>query len=218
MVDSDDQIIDQGELERLTALKSAQENLADARLSRGLALSDSMANPDIGGSTPDVYGSGMANAPLDETVVESGTLMSDDLIESDLPILDKPTLLAPLLLKKGSADYYYQITPGYVNLEMPTLSGTALDAATPPELFISQDSWVWIKVVGTFGSPDTYVVTIEGTVSNSPPASDSITGTTFTSYFPIGWIDYSEDEIHHIHTGGNLTVRSFGNSNIWSPV
>ena len=94
----------------------------------------------------------------------------------------------PLTLKKGTDVDDIQIIPGYVNLEMPTLGGTALNHATPPEITVTADVWVWLKCVGTFGSPDTYVVTVETTTTATAP-----TGTTITAMLTIERHGYDGD-------------------------
>ena len=126
----------------------------------------------------------------------------------------------PLTIKRGSEAGKYQVRTGTVNAQTPTLGGTALDAGTPPEITVTADTYVWIKVVGTFGSPDTYVITIETSATGAEPAGADITATGFTSYFFVGWIDYTAGspatyEINNDYSGGNLGVESFGNANIW---
>lgn len=129
----------------------------------------------------------------------------------------------PLTLKNGTAADKFQVIPGYVNTQMPTLSSTALDAATPPEITVTADVWVWIKCVGTFGTPDSYVVTIETSSTSTVPAGTAISATSFTSFRCIGKVDYTAAAgsdpatyvITNFHTGGNLGVESFGNVNLW---
>jgi len=130
---------------------------------------------------------------------------------------------APLLkltIIQGTAADKFQIVPGYVNGEMPTLSSVALDAATPPEITVTADVWVWIKVVGTFGTPDSYVVTIETNSTSDVPAGTAITATGFTSFYFIGDIDFTSGspdtyDITNQHGGGNLGVDSWGLYNLW---
>jgi hypothetical protein len=127
-----------------------------------------------------------------------------------------------LTIKQGTAADKFQIIPGYVNFEMPTLATVALDNATPPEITVTADVWVWIKCVGTFVGvgADTYVVTIETTATEDAPADPSISGTGFTSYRCIGTVDFTSGTpdtfaITNYHNGGNLSVESFGNINLW---
>ena len=126
----------------------------------------------------------------------------------------------PLTLKKGTDVDDIQIIPGYVNLEMPTLGGTALNQATPPEITVTADVWVWLKCVGTFGSPDTYVVTVETTTTATAPTGTTITATGFISFRPLGSVDFTAGspatyDITNVHSGGNFGVDSFGNINLW---
>lgn len=131
----------------------------------------------------------------------------------------------PITLKAGTAANKFQVIPGYVNSVMPTLGGTALNATVgdpplPPEITVTVDVWVWVKCVGTFGSPDTYVITIVTSASSTEPAGTEITTTGFTSYFYIGNVDFTSGSpdnfvINNTHGGGNVGVRSFGNINDW---
>lgn len=135
--------------------------------------------------------------------------------------------IKPLTLKQGTAENKFQVIPGYVNSLMPTLSATALNAATPPEITVTADTWVWIKVVGTFGTggsgEDEYTVTIETSSTSAPPAGTAISSTGFTSFRAIGEIDYTAAsggnpatyDLLNYHNGGNLAVDSFGNINLW---
>jgi hypothetical protein len=123
----------------------------------------------------------------------------------------------PLTIKQGSEANKFQIVPGYVNSEVPTLSGTALDNPTPPEFTVTATVSVYAKVVGTFGSPDTYVRTIH--VSATVP-TDNVTATDFTSYYLIGDVAFTAGspatyEISNFHSGGHLGVESFGSVNLW---
>lgn len=128
--------------------------------------------------------------------------------------------IKPLTISQGTAENKFQVVPGYVNSLMPTLSSTALDAATPPEITVTADVWVWIKVVGTFGTPDSYVATIETSATSATPSGTDITATGFTSFRSIGKVDYTAGSpatyvITNYHNGGNLGVDSFGNINLW---
>jgi hypothetical protein len=133
----------------------------------------------------------------------------------------KAGLEAPLNLTivQGTEADKFQIVSGFVNTQIPTLSAVALDNDPPPEITVSADVWVYAKVVGTFGSPDTYVVTIH-TASTSTPPAEAVSATAFTSYYPIGYVDFTSGspatyEISNYHTGGNLGVESFGAVNLW---
>jgi hypothetical protein len=126
----------------------------------------------------------------------------------------------PLTIKKGTSDNKFQIVPGYVNYSIPTLAGTALDDPTAPEITVTADDvYIYAKVVGTFGDPDDYVVTIHSQSTPTHP-TEAISGTAFTSYFPIGEINFtagSPPRCQHAnyHSGGNLGVESFGGVNLW---
>jgi hypothetical protein len=130
------------------------------------------------------------------------------------------TPLLKLTIIQGTAADKFQIVPGYVNSVMPTLATVALDATTPPEITVTEPLYVWIKVVGTFGTPDSYVVTIETQTSSAYPSGVEITVTGFTSFWRIGLINFISGtpdtfEILNAHSGGNLGVESFGNVNHW---
>lgn len=127
-----------------------------------------------------------------------------------------------LTIKLGTAEDKFQIIPGYVNSEMPTLDTVALDDSTPPEITVTEDTWVWVKCVGTFGAPDTYVITIVTEITDTVPTGTEITSTGFISFYYIGKIaiiDNSPDpdtyEIDNQHGGGNLGVDSWGLYNLW---
>jgi hypothetical protein len=124
----------------------------------------------------------------------------------------------PLQIAKATNTQIY-ITVGLVNYTYyPTISGVAINNDPRPLLTISANSYIWIKCVGTFGSPDTYVVTIEKNTSSTPPAASAIIATGFTSCFLIGTVDFAGGvitEITNIFSGGNLGVESFGSTNMW---
>jgi hypothetical protein len=124
----------------------------------------------------------------------------------------------PLQIVAASENEIY-ITSGLVNYSYyPTISGTPINNDPQPTIAISAQSWIWVKCVGTFGSPDTYVVTIQVTTSSTAPSSSAITGTGFTSCFLIGTVDVDGGNISaitNIFSGGNLGVESFGSTNMW---
>ena len=134
------------------------------------------------------------------------------------PNVASPAL--PLQIVKGSAADKFRVTPGYVNLLMPTLSSVLLNNDPPPEITVTADIWVYAKVVGTFGTPDTYVVTIVTEITDVVPTGTAITATGFTSFFKIGQVDFTSGspdtyEIINQHGGGNLGVDSWGLYNLW---
>jgi hypothetical protein len=127
-----------------------------------------------------------------------------------------------LTIKQGTAADKFQIVPGTVNDEMPELSATALDDATPPEITVAADVWVWVKCVGLFDEygEDTYTVTIETSATSTMPSGSEITATGFTSFRKIGNVDFTAGSpdtfaITNTHSGGDLGVESFGNVNHW---
>lgn len=124
----------------------------------------------------------------------------------------------PLTLVRGTEGNKIRVVDGTVNGQHPTLGGTSLDNDPAPEITVSADVRVWIKVVCTYGSPDTYAITIETTTDTDPPAEAEITGTGFTSCFYIGYAEFTGGGITAIvnnYGGGNLGVESFGNVNLW---
>jgi len=128
--------------------------------------------------------------------------------------------IGKLLITRGSEAGKYRITPGFVNGETPTLGGVAINAATPPEFTVTASTYFWIKCVGTFGSPDSFVVTIHTQTAATEPAGTAITGTGFTSFRFIGLVSFTAGSpatyyINPQHGGGNLGVVSFGLYNLW---
>lgn len=127
-----------------------------------------------------------------------------------------------LIIIPGSTNEKWRIEPGTVNGVTPTIGGTAIDAATPPEITIAADTWVWLKCVGTFGSPDSYVVTVETSTTADTPAGTDISATGFVSFFLVGTIAIpaggSAYQEENTHTGGDLGVDSWGLYNLWFKV
>jgi len=120
------------------------------------------------------------------------------------------TTLPPLLLVWRSSNKV-GVTPGYCNGIMPTIGGTALDASPKPQLTITANCLVWLQIVGTFGSPDTYVVTVESGATVTPT---SITGTEFTGTWLLGNVtlnDLGDAIVSPVYLGGNIQCDSFGN-------
>lgn len=118
----------------------------------------------------------------------------------------------------SNGDSLVRVTPGYVNGEMPTLETVPLDDEELPTIVVDEDKYVWLKCVGTFGSPDTYVVTVETESTDVVPTGTEITAYGFVSFFKIGYaiFNYPGDiEITNIHSGGNLGVDSWGLYNLW---
>lgn len=90
------------------------------------------------------------------------------------------------------------ITPGLVNGISPTTGGGLLSDIPPPLATITATTHFWVKVVGTFGTPDTYVVTIETAATVTPPAADTLSGTGFTYFRYIGYATVSGGAITSI--------------------
>lgn len=125
----------------------------------------------------------------------------------------------PLTIRSGSDVDLIQIVPGTINTQYPTIGGTSINAGLPPEITISAaTTYVWIKCVATFGSPDSYTLTIETTTTTTPPASPAISATGFTTCFLIGHVTFASGAITGINntsSGGNMGVESFGSVNLW---
>lgn len=114
------------------------------------------------------------------------------------------------------------IAPGLVNLISPTFTGASpsgtLADSPPPLLTITATTYFWLKCVGTFGSPDTYAVTVEASSTSAVPSGTTITGTGFTSYWSIGSVTVSGGVItavNPLHTGTDWQVESYGSVNEW---
>lgn len=85
--------------------------------------------------------------------------------------------------------YRVGIRPVRVNYDtIPTLDGTSLEATPAPTKTVPSSGvlYFWLKCVGTFGTPDTYVATIETTTTSARPAGAQITGLGFVSFRPMG--------------------------------
>ena len=110
------------------------------------------------------------------------------------------------------------ISPGYVNQVYPTIAGTSINTDPPPVIAITAESWIWIKCVGTFATPDTYVVTIEKTTTSTAPAASTIISTGFTTCFLLGIVGFASGDITtitNVFSGGDMGVESFGSVNMW---
>jgi hypothetical protein len=86
-------------------------------------------------------------------------------------------------------------------------------------LTITATRYFWLKCVGTFGSPDTYVVTVESNGTGTVPAAESISATGFTSYLYIGDITVAGGAITappNQYLFSSLYCESYGNVNLWS--
>lgn len=124
--------------------------------------------------------------------------------------------ILPLTLVQGSKSNRVKVVPGTINGEVPTLSGTALDNATPPEITITGTKHVYAKVVGSIsGDGFTYTVTIETT-----QPTEAISATSWTTGWLLGWATSSSGgmNITNVHSGGNLGATAFGNVTLWYKV
>ena len=119
------------------------------------------------------------------------------------------------------------IAPGLVNSISPTFTGASpsgtLASMPPPVLTIAATTYFWLKCVGTFGAPDTYVVTVETTSGTTPPAAEAITGTGFTTCILLGPVVVSGGAIISVprpgdYVSSNLKVESYGNINDWGRI
>ena len=137
-----------------------------------------------------------------------------------LPPVIRRTTRAPFRLHAVSSTgtLTVGVESGTVNLLVPTLGGTALDNSTPPTLTITATRHLWLKCVGTFGSPDTYVLTVEDAATSTVPAGTAITATGFTSYLYLGYATVSGGVItavSPVNYGFNWNVESLGSVNVW---
>lgn len=112
----------------------------------------------------------------------------------------------------------FSVTNGYVNDQIPTLDTVSLDDDPAPVQEITGSKAVWIKVVGTFGTPDTYVITIETSANTStlPTANDiSPTGFTFSKLLGTVALDGSAGVVTPIYEGGDIACESLGTMIHW---
>jgi len=114
------------------------------------------------------------------------------------------------------------IAPGLVNGISPTYTGASpsgeLEDNPPPLLTITATTYFWLKVVGTFGAPDTYVVTVESNTTGTTPSGTAISATAFTSFLPIGSVTVASSAITAItpaNAGSNWNAESIGSANVW---
>lgn len=141
-----------------------------------------------------------------------------------ISVLATPPTLPPFTLYVASGLLAVGITPGLVNGISPTFtgatagtSGTLLLSSIPPPLkTISATRYFWIKCVGTFGAPDTYVITIHSDTDETTP-EEEITGSTFTAYKYMGYVEITGGAVSYIETllKSNQYVESYGSVNLW---
>jgi hypothetical protein len=117
----------------------------------------------------------------------------------------------------GTTTLKIGVVSGTVNLVVPTLGGVALDNVPPPTATITASTWFWLKVVGTFGTPDTYAVTVETSSTSAVPSGTTITGTGFVSFLSIGSVTIASGAITAIAPANNYNwnVESYGSVNRW---
>jgi hypothetical protein len=111
------------------------------------------------------------------------------------------------------------ITPGLVNGISPSTSGGLLSAIPPPLETITSTTHFWVRVVATFGTPDSYVVTIATDTAADAYGDDDevITSTGFTSYWYLGYAWVSSGAISEIvsEVKTNLGCETGGTFNLW---
>ena len=131
-----------------------------------------------------------------------------------------------LVVIAGATEKRVSVTEGLVNDVTPTLGGDELtdnptSPATVPETgdLTVGANYIWVKTVGTFADPDTYVVTIEKTTTTTPPTPPAITASGFTSCRILARVDMAAVTFARTitlhHAGGDLFVESFGSINYW---
>ena len=141
------------------------------------------------------------------------------------------SVVPQLQIINGSEAGKFSITDGSVNSQSPTLGGVPIagypladPVVPPPEFTVTANTYVWIKVVGVFGSPTTHTITIETDTAGSglgdPPAGTAISATGFTSFYYIGEVLFTPGSpptysISNWHSGGNVAVLSWGLYNVW---
>lgn len=121
-----------------------------------------------------------------------------------------------LVLRRGTAANKIKVTPGYVNDVMPTLSGTALNATTPPELTIAANTTVFLCCQHTF-SGTVSTITVDASTSGSPTNAEAISATGYTTNLKVGTVTWSSPTatIATNRSGGDLATESFGSANLW---
>lgn len=133
------------------------------------------------------------------------------------------TTAAPFTLYDASSGGTLKvcIRPGTVNGISPTFTDASpagvLSDDPPPLLTITATRYFWLKVVATFGAPDTYEVTVENTATGSAPGSEDITATGFESYLYLGRATVASGAISAIHSPvqTNLGCDTGGTINAW---
>lgn len=162
-----------------------------------------------------------ANPPL-----EAGTGLIITRSDSNIliSVLPTPPTLPPFTLYAADP-LAVGITPGFVNGISPTFTGATagtggtllLSSVPPPFKTISATTYFWLKCVGTFAAPDTYVITVESNTTGTAPAAESITGTGFTSFLYLGNVTVVSGGISAINSAlrSSLGVESYGNVNNW---
>ena len=169
-----------------------------------------MSDPMIGWEKINIAGQtreGNIDAPFDNWVPESTA--------ASAPVVTHPFKLTDASV---GAALKVKIQFGLVNGVIPGGMGDPDD----PDLTLafSGTRYFWLKCVGTFGTPDTYVITVEQTASESMPAGSSISTTGFTSFILIGIAFVSGSSISSLYSyiSTNQAVESFGTVNVWGPV
>jgi hypothetical protein len=131
---------------------------------------------------------------------------------SPVPKIARGGSVRPLTVIPGSDVDKIRVVPGRINGVMVTLGGDPLDDSPPPELTITAAVTIYLKIVTTYGSPDTHAATVV-TTDEGP----TIEPTGFTSFRRIAYIEFDDDvaTITNITDGGHYDVASFGSVNLW---
>ena len=123
--------------------------------------------------------------------------------------------IPPLILVHADGDDV-GVTVGYVNGIVPTLGGDLLSADPAPTITITSatDIAVWILITATFGSPDTYEITIDSGATVPDP---TITAYGYTSAWLLGYAKLTDGNvvINRVYLGGNMQSDSFGTIVHW---
>lgn len=170
---------------------------------------------------------GMTGKKGVSAIVTSGNIVISLAPDADTSILTGtntpiPTAQFTLYNASQSSTLKIGIANGLVNGISPTYTGASpsgvLSDSPPPLLTITATTYFWLKCVGVFGTPDTYTISVEHNTTGTVPSGTAISGTGFTSFFYIGYVAIAGGVITGIYpsnNGANLSVDSFGSTNIW---
>jgi hypothetical protein len=165
-----------------------------------------------------------AGPGLRATVLPGGrTMLTADIPRRTKRTINPFTLYDASTTSGGVATLKIGITPGLVNSISPSTAGGTLAATPPPLATITATTHFWLKCVGTFGEPDTHVVTVETSASATPPAANSLNATGFTTCLYLGYAIVSGGAIASIYSASNPTWSSLicdssGSAVFWSTI